>query len=54
MSCVRGRAVRILFAVVEVAAYVAARDAYMAHQRDHGVGKVLADTLPGFERLIDG
>jgi len=53
VSGVRGGAVVILAAAVEVAGDVAGGDADMAQEGDHGVGKVLANALAADDGLID-
>ena len=46
--------IRVLLAMVQIATHISAGYAHMPHQRNHRVGKILADTLPGFECLVDG
>src|SRR5580704_16175690 len=46
--------IRVLLAMVQIATHISAGYAHMPHQRNHRVGKILADTLPRFECLVDG
>ena len=46
-------AVVVVAAAVEIAGDIARRDADMAQQRDHGVGKVLANALAADDGFVD-
>ena len=53
VSRVWGRAVVVFAAAIEIAGNVACRNPDVAEQRDHGVGKVLANALSADNGVID-
>src|ERR1700690_4113485 len=50
----RGGAVVPLVLMIKVAADVAARNAELAHESDHDVSKILADTLASAQGIVNG